>query len=139
MALTRRPRAAARLLCLPPAGCGASYYLPWTEHLPQTVDLYAVQLPGRGALPDQPSLTDPHHTATVLADLVHESDDHRPFALFGHSLGALLAYETTRALHRTRHRAPALLAVSALPAPHLDTWITALAPVLLDGREGVAK
>ncbi|WP_240509173.1 thioesterase II family protein [Streptomyces agglomeratus] len=137
--LTDRPAAALRLLCLPPAGCGPSFYRPWAEHLPESVDLWAVRLPGRGALADHASLTDPHHTTTAIADLIHQNDDDRPFALFGHSLGSLLAYETTRTLVRARHRTPVLLALSALPAPHLDTFVTALSAVLLDGRQGAAR
>ncbi|MFG2678483.1 thioesterase II family protein [Streptomyces sp. NPDC048392] len=137
--LTDRPAAELRLLCLPPAGGGPSFYRPWAEHLPESVDLWAVRLPGRGALADHASLTDPHYTTTALANLIHQSDDDRPYALFGHSLGSLLAYETTRALVRARHRPPVLLALSALPAPHLDAFVTALSAVLLDGRQGAAR
>ncbi|MCX5611358.1 alpha/beta fold hydrolase [Streptomyces sp. NBC_00047] len=138
VAITRRPAAALRLVCLPPAGLGPAFYRTWAEHLPETVDLFAVQLPGRGALAEQLCLTDPHEVADGLAEVIHEVDDRRPFALFGHCVGALLAYATTRVLRGRQHRGPLLLALSAWPAPHLDVPIAQLARVMLAGRARLA-
>ncbi|MEV5238393.1 thioesterase domain-containing protein [Streptomyces cinnamoneus] len=121
-ALSARPGAGLRLYCLPPAGAGASFYAPWVPHLPPDIELYGIQLPGRGVLTGQPLLTHPGEVFHALADVIHATDDTRPFAVFGHSTGALLAYETTRRLRRARCRLPALLAVSALPAPHRGVW-----------------
>ncbi|WP_179499990.1 thioesterase II family protein [Streptomyces sp. WZ.A104] len=116
--LTHRPDATMRLYCLPPAGLGPSFYARWAALLPSTVELYAIQLPGREALNDQPSLTDPRQLTTALANEIANTDDDGLFAIFGHSLGSLLAYETARRLVRTHQRRPALLALSAMPAPH---------------------
>ncbi|MGX1886592.1 thioesterase II family protein [Streptomyces sp. NPDC055287] len=140
-ALTNHSDATTRLVCIGPAGSTPAFYLPLAQHLPATVDLHAVQLPGGGHLADQPPLTDPQQIPQALAELIRHSTDERPFALFGHSLGALLAYETARALHRGRGRGrpPVLLAVSALPAPHQDTLLTMLAPLFLDSRQGLVK
>ncbi|MFD4864293.1 thioesterase II family protein [Streptomyces sp. NPDC058412] len=136
--ITRRPAAALRLVCVPPAGLGPGFFRAWAEHLPETVDLFAVQLPGRGTLAEQLCLTDPHQAADLLAEVIQEANDRRPFALFGHCVGALLAYATTRALRRRQHRGPLLLALSAWPAPHLDAPLAQLARVMLAGRARLA-
>lgn len=134
--LSRRPGAPLRLYCLPPAGAGAGFYLPWAQLLPETLELYAVQLPGRENAADQLSLTDPQQVSAGIADLLDAADDARPFALFGHSIGALLAYETTRRIRRTRRRMPVLLALSALPAPHLGPVAGEITQRLIDGGDG---
>lgn len=132
--LTHRPDATVRLYCLPPAGLGPSFYAHWAPLLAPGVDAYAIQLPGREALSGHPSLTDPREVVTALADEIADTDDDRAFALFGHSLGSLLAYETTRRLVRTHQRRPALLALSALPAPHIRPLSSELALYLMGHR-----
>lgn len=117
-----RPAADVRLYCIPPSTAGAGYYAPWSEHLPETVELLSVQLPGRGRRSDEPSFTDSRHLATALADVLVRENDSRPYALFGHSLGALMAFETVGQLRREQRPAPALLALSALPAPHTASY-----------------
>lgn len=137
--LTHRPAASVRLYAFPPAGLGPEFYAPWCPLLPPTIEFCAVQLPGRGARADHVSITDPQPLLASLADLVHTESDSRPFALFGHSVGALLAFETTRRLRRTRRRLPSLLALSAFPAPHLDTFHTLLMQTLYRGGEGMTE
>ncbi|MFI1184283.1 thioesterase II family protein [Streptomyces sp. NPDC020799] len=98
--------------------------------------MYAVQLPGRGTRSGHPSITDPRNLIPSLADLLPIQDP-RPFALFGHSVGALLAFETARQLRRTQRRIPDLLALSALPAPHLDAIASNVSAYLLGGVDGL--
>jgi medium-chain acyl-[acyl-carrier-protein] hydrolase len=82
------------------------------------VEVCAVQPPGREGRYGEPLFTDLPALSRALADgLVPLLD--RPFAFFGHSLGALVAYETVRALGRDRHVAPVLLALSGHREPHL--------------------
>ncbi|GAA1291968.1 thioesterase II family protein [Saccharothrix xinjiangensis] len=132
--LTHRPQARWRLYCIPPGGLGPEFYLPWCPSIPPTIELCAVQLPGRGPLADQPCTTDPKALTTELAELITGQDDLRPFALFGHSIGALSAFTTTRRLRRTGGRQPALLALSALPAPHSGPYTQTLGALLLSGH-----
>jgi surfactin synthase thioesterase subunit len=119
--LDHRPLAQHRLYCLPPAGHGAAFYQSWVPHLADDTEPCVVQLGGRGAADDRPLATDPSPVVTALADLIHAAADPRPFALFGHSGGALLAYEITRRLRRTRREVPFLLALSSLGPPHVDS------------------
>jgi medium-chain acyl-[acyl-carrier-protein] hydrolase len=112
------PTAPFRLFCFPHAGAGASMFRAWDAHLGPDVDVLAPQLPGRenriaeAAFDELESLVD-----AVYAGLVPHLD--RPFALFGHSMGALVSYALARRLVADGGPRPRTLFVSAYPAPHL--------------------
>lgn len=111
------PEAPWRLYCFSHAGGSAADYLPWYSALAPSIELCAVQLPGRGTRMAEPAQAD---LATVLhgiAQALAAADDDRPFAFFGHSLGALLAFEVTRLCRQRGQRLPAQLFVSACNAP----------------------
>ncbi|MBM4791673.1 thioesterase [Streptomyces sioyaensis] len=137
--LAARPQASLRLYALPPAGAGPDCYLRWVPLLPPWIELCSVALPGRGTRAGEPSLTDPAYLSARLAAVLDDWTDPRPFAVFGHSAGALLAYEATRHLRRTHGRPPALLAVSSLSAPHLDAYSADLPPRLTAGLAGLRE
>jgi surfactin synthase thioesterase subunit len=109
-----------RLLCFPHAGGGASAYRGWADHLPRDVEVCPLQLPGREMRLREPALTD---LRALVALLVAETATLRSgrFALFGHSLGALVAFEFARALRRRGESLPVRLLVSGSPAPQLCT------------------
>jgi medium-chain acyl-[acyl-carrier-protein] hydrolase len=111
------PQAKLRLFCLPYAGGSATIYHPWPNDLPPAVEVNAVQLPGRGSRMDEPSFTrmEPLVEATVEALRPHLD---RPFAIFGHSMGALLGFEVARHLRRAHNVEPLHLFVSGHSAPH---------------------
>lgn len=117
----RRPlaRPRMRLFCLAYAGGSAVGYLDWQESLAPDVEVCAIQLPGRGNLFHEPAITDMNALLGSLVPAVAEriGQDALPCALFGHSLGALLAFEIARGLPahargRLRH-----LFVSGCEAP----------------------
>ncbi|WEO93653.1 alpha/beta fold hydrolase [Streptomyces sp. FXJ1.172] len=116
--------AGSRLVCFPHAGGSAAFYLPMARALAPAVDVLAVQYPGRQdrraepCIDDIPSLAD--HVARALAGSLD-----RPLALFGHSMGALIAFEVARRLQRDRPGQPAHLFVSGRRAPtryHEETY-----------------
>jgi surfactin synthase thioesterase subunit len=115
--LRARPDARVRLVCFPSAGAGASVYGRWSEHLPPDVEVWAAQLPGRETRRLERSLTDLHEIADRCAALIEPVLD-RPFGFFGHSMGALVAFEVARRL-RARDRVPMALFVSGRAAPHV--------------------
>ncbi|MFJ4468096.1 thioesterase II family protein [Streptomyces sp. NPDC089424] len=137
--LGERPEAAVRLYGLPPAGAGADFYHRWLAYLPGWVELCSVRLPGRGPRADQPSLTDPFDLAARLAGIVDDPDDARPFAVFGHSVGALMAFETMRRLRRDGGRLPVWAGLSALRGPQDRAYAKGLLPLLTNGTEGLAS
>ena len=112
------PSAPLRLFCFPYAGGGASVFNAWPALLPAEVELCAVQLPGREWRLGEPMITDPAAAIDALSAALAPAMD-RPFAFFGHSMGALLAYELARRLRAEGRRQPAHLFVSGRPAPHL--------------------
>jgi surfactin synthase thioesterase subunit len=109
------PGAASRLVCLPHAGGSASYYLPVAKTMAPKVDVLALQYPGRQDRLDEPGLTSVADLASgVFAALQPWTD--KPLTIFGHSLGASVAYELTRRLVDTGVQ-PTALFVSGRPAP----------------------
>ncbi|SFK25145.1 Surfactin synthase thioesterase subunit [Streptosporangium canum] len=111
-----RPRATTRLICFPHAGGSATAYRDWSALLPESVELYGVQLPGRADRFGEPM---PEHMSTLVDSLTEAMLPllDRRFALFGHSMGAVGAYEVTRVLE-ARGIGPAKLFVSGATAPH---------------------
>ena len=112
------PAAALRLFCFPYAGGGAGIFHRWAEHLPASVELYAVQLPGRGSRLLEPALKSlPVAVRAAHKALLPHLD--KPFAFFGHSMGATIGFELARLLSQEHNIEPAHLFVSGRRAPHL--------------------
>jgi medium-chain acyl-[acyl-carrier-protein] hydrolase len=110
------PGSAGRLFCFPYAGGGASVYAAWVDRSPRKWAIVPVQLPGRehrlceAAIPSLDRLID--QLVPAIA-----SHTRQPYALFGHSMGALVAFELARALRRLGHPPPAHLFASGRGAP----------------------
>lgn len=105
-----------RLFCLPYSGASAMVYSRWRRHVPQWLQVRPVELPGRGMRMDEPLQRDIARLAGQLADEIGAELD-RPYALFGHSLGGLLAFELAHALRERGLPAPLALFVSATAGP----------------------
>ena len=101
--ISRRPldRPKARLICLPHAGAGASQFYAWGEAMRALgVEVRAVQYPGRENRLSEPLVASAESMTKLLADSWPALSGGGPSALFGHSMGALLAYELTLELER---------------------------------------
>jgi surfactin synthase thioesterase subunit len=105
-----------RLYCFPYAGGSASAWLPWRATLDASIGLSALQLPGRGARLAEPPLRSWAELVPLLAQQV-AARAHEPFAFFGHSLGALLAFEVARYATLRHWPTPVQLIVSGAAAP----------------------
>ena len=113
-----QPGARLRLLCFPYAGGGASIYRTWPKSLPPTIELWAIQFPGRETRFREPRLTSLEPLIHQLAELLTPHLT-LPFACFGHSMGALISFELTRRLRAQGGPQPLHLLVSARRAPQL--------------------
>ena len=110
------PRATLRLICLPNAGGGPQEYHGWPASLPPDVEVCAVNLPGRGRRFGEPMYRRLGPLVDDLAVGLAPWLD-RPFALFGHSMGALVAFELALAVQRRQHQEPVHLFVAGAAAP----------------------
>ena len=118
--LTPGRPAGVRLYCFPFAGGSAASYRPWAELVPRDVDLNSFQLPGRMERLAEPAAVDLRALVPDLAAAVLNDLDDRPYGLFGHSMGSLLAYEIALELRRLGAPAPRLLALSGRRAPQIE-------------------
>ncbi|WP_158806275.1 MULTISPECIES: thioesterase II family protein [Streptomyces] len=115
----RRPAApSVRLFCLPYAGGGASAYAAWPALFPDDIDVCPVELPGRLTRWSENAFAQAEPLVQALATAL-EGELDVPYALFGHSMGALLAFELARALRGRGAAEPRVLFVSGGPAPQL--------------------
>jgi surfactin synthase thioesterase subunit len=112
------PNARLRLFCFPYAGAGASIFRNWCEGLPAEIEVCAIQLPGRATRLMEPAFTELSPLVDALATALAPLFD-QPFALFGHSLGALVTFELTRSIRRRYGVQPVRLIISAARAPQI--------------------
>lgn len=105
------------VVCVPHAGAGASFFWPWRRLCPQ-LELIPVQLPGREERVEEEPLT---RLAAAVDDVVGGLGEVLGrcgrIALFGHSLGAVLAYEVARRVEASGTARVARLFVSGSPGP----------------------
>ncbi|MEU4554384.1 surfactin synthase thioesterase subunit [Micromonospora violae] len=113
------PSAEHRLFCLPHGGGSASVYRTWRRDLAPVIDVVPAQLPGRETRYAEPAMTSADALVTAMIDPLLAGTP-ASFALFGHSMGALLAYEVAAATV-ARGRPPVRLFVSGHHPPHLPS------------------
>ena len=115
---TRNRQIAHRLFCFTYAGGAASIYRNWSNQLPQSIEVHAVQFPGHGNRLSEPLFrrVQPlvESTAQELMPYLEGS-----FAFFGHSMGAIISFELAQMLRRENKPGPSHLFLSGRPSPHL--------------------
>ena len=107
--------AAVRLVCFPHAGGSAPFYLPMAAALSPGVDVVAIQYPGRQERRDERPIADLMVLADRICDVLHGQPE-MPMTFFGHSMGALVAFEVARRLEADGH-GPSRLFASGCRAP----------------------
>jgi surfactin synthase thioesterase subunit len=135
------PVTPTRLFLFPHAGSGGLIYRSWPTLLPDDIDHQVVQLPGREMRRNETSFREIEPLIEALCEAMVDELDERPFALFGHCLGAQLAYRVAVALERAGVRRPVLLGISGwtpvgfcmatveqarMPEPELIGWMKSL-------------
>ena len=112
------PKARLRLFCFPYAGAGALIFRKWSDGLPRDIEVCPIQLPGRGTRLTEPPFT---KLPCLIEALVRALDPllDKPFAFFGHSLGALIGFELARQIRRQYGVHPVRLFASAGCAPQI--------------------
>lgn len=114
---TPRPGARMRLICFAHAGGGSLAFHPWSSEPWPEIEVCAVQLPGRESRLREPAVDEMAPLLGRLVPALLPTLEAGPFAFFGHSLGALLAFEVTRALRSRGAPLPRLLLAAGRSAP----------------------
>ena len=117
---TPQARPKMRLFCFPYGGSGASLYQDWQKRFSEEIEICPIQLPGREGRLKEKALVDMPQLMSVLLTHLEGAWD-LPFAFFGHSFGALIAFEFARTLRLHNLPEPKHLFVSAFPDPRIPT------------------
>jgi surfactin synthase thioesterase subunit len=135
------PEAEVRLFLFPHAGSGVTIYKEWGSLLPPSIAFQCVQLPGRQQRMGETAYTDMPELLDALFDVVTAELDDRPYAFFGHCMGAQLAYRLAAMIERDGLPGPVLVGASGwapegfrtptleqsqMPEPEMKEWIIAL-------------
>ena len=111
------PPTDGRLFCFPYAGAGKAVFSQWPDHLPPQIELCLPCLPARDTrFSDPPELNLDRLTSSLAQEMLPMTNT--PYALFGHSTGAFVAFELAHELSRLGHP-PVHLFVSAQRGPHV--------------------
>ena len=113
------PAARLRLLCFPYAGAGANAYRLWPKHIDKRIEVIGVQMPGREARLREPCAGNAEAVITNVIDELMRYCPRQPLAIFGHSMGSMLAYELAWRLKERHDWAPRALVVSGRLPPHV--------------------
>lgn len=120
ISLGPRGEATTRLFCFPPAASSVSEFCDWPTRLPESIEVVGVQLPGRQfRIRERPFETLQPLMDVLLREIVPELTPR--YAFFGHSMGALVAFELARALRRGGHALPSYLILAGHRAPHVPS------------------
>lgn len=112
------PLANLRVFLFPFAGGDVNAYYNWNRYLPLGIELVYTKLPGRGMLFNEPAFNSIEPLVYHLCKAIKPFTS-TPFVFFGHSMGALIAFELCLELRRQNLNQPQCLFLSALKAPQL--------------------
>jgi medium-chain acyl-[acyl-carrier-protein] hydrolase len=112
------PQAHLRLFCFPYAGGNSIIFRTWANSLPSTVEVCAVEIPGRGRQIKLPPFSKIEPLVDAIASNIYPYLD-KPFAFFGHSMGGLVSFELARLLRKKYHITPTYLFISGRRAPQI--------------------
>jgi medium-chain acyl-[acyl-carrier-protein] hydrolase len=113
------PQAHLRLFCFPYAGGSSVIFRPWTNSLPSTVEVCAIEIPGRGRQMKLSPFSKIELLVDAIASNIHLYLD-KPFAFFGHSMGGLVSFELARLLRKKYGITPVHLFISGRRAPQVS-------------------
>ena len=114
--IQKNPKALMRLFCFHYGGGSASAFINWASKIPTDIELIAIQLPGREGRFGEPCVGSVSELVEKVLPAIKPLLN-KPYVIFGHSLGAINAFEVIRAIKRQQLRQPELFIPSGVKAP----------------------
>jgi surfactin synthase thioesterase subunit len=112
------PEIRRRIFCFPYAGAGAAIFRTWVDFLPSDIEVCVPLLPGRDARINEAPISE---MAPLIQSLIGQIAPRLtlPYAMFGHSMGAFIAFDLAHEISRRGLREPSHLFMSAQRGPSL--------------------
>lgn len=107
------------LFCLPYAGGSSSIYYKWKEYLYKDIEIYPIELTGRGKRIKEPLFADIKNVTSDVLEQIEDKIKDTPYAFYGHSMGSLIIYELTHRIIELNAEPPVHIFFSGKKAPHL--------------------
>src|SRR5689334_10414639 len=108
-----------KLFCLPYAGGSALVYKDWKQFFPASIELVPIEYSGHGKRSNQPLYKDVNAAIDDIYGIISKSIiDGLPYAIYGHSMGAMLAYEVAQRLRDNKMPLPVHIIFSGRGVPH---------------------
>ncbi|MAD41415.1 MAG: hypothetical protein CL623_03385, partial [Arcobacter sp.] len=111
-----RENAKIRLICIPHGGGGPHTYKEWAEKLADFIEVYALCFPGRGSRREEDAICNMPELRDQISNVIAQISD-KPYVMFGHSVGALVAYEVAKEIEKQGIMPPLRLILSAHKTP----------------------
>lgn len=110
-----------RFFCIPFAGGSANFFLKWKSFIDKSIEFCPVELAGRGRRSGVPLYTTLDEAIEDIYRIINKQVDDSPYLIWGHSMGAILAYELFYRLKKGGFPLPVSLFVSGRAAPHIGS------------------
>lgn len=108
-----------KLFCLPYAGGSAAIFNEWMQYLDTNIELIPIELAGRGRRINEPLYADIQTVVDDVCEIVCETINSNPFALFGHSMGGMISYQLCQKMREKNYQQPIHVFFSGRSAPHI--------------------
>lgn len=109
-----------RLFCIPYVGASASVFWKWSKTLDKSIELVPIELAGRGKRFNEPFYEDLQGAVDNIFNIIENEINDLPYAIYGHSMGSLLAFELYYKIIEKRRKAPVHIFFSGRYPPHIN-------------------